>query len=381
MQYFDHASTSFPKPQGVLERMQTYLSEFGVSPGRGSYGLSQKAEEWVEQARENLAKLLGVKETHHVAFTMNATHSLNIVIKGHVKPKDHVLICRYSHNAALRPLDTLKREKGVEYDVVPVDEMGRVDLDVFCQKLRTNTSLFIATGASNVIGVKADLKGAFALCRAANVKILLDASQSLGYQEIDWEKDPVDFLVGTGHKTLLGPSGVGCLYVKDPAGLPCFIEGGSHGNNSLSLEHPEKMPYKFEAGTINSLGICGLLGSLHYINENGISNLAKKALNATEMIWKELSILDNIVLYGTDIMRHKVPIISFTVKKMIPGQIARELDEKYKICCRAGLHCAPLMHNFLGTLPTGTVRISFGHQNSEEELSSLAHAIKTIATK
>jgi cysteine desulfurase family protein len=380
MHYFDHASTSFPKPQQVNERIHAYLTQFGVSPGRGTYTLAQKVEEWVEEARKKLARLLKVRETTHVVFTMNATHGLNMIIKGYLKPKNHVLICSYGHNAALRPLEKMKKERGVEYDVIPVNEEGKVALEVLRQKLRSNTSLFIATDASNVIGVKADLKEAFGICRSAGIKILLDVTQSLGYQDIDWDHNPVDFVVGTGHKTLLSPSGVGFLYVKDPTQLSPYTEGGSHGNHAMALEHPEKMPYKFEAGTINSVGIVGLLGSLDYIFEKTFPAIAQKALTFTEMIWKELSRLDNIVLYGTSLIAHKVPIISFNVKKMIPSQIAHELNEKYKICVRAGLHCAPLMHTFLGTLPTGTVRISTGHQNSEEEVVSLINAIKKIAS-
>jgi cysteine desulfurase family protein len=361
----------------MIERMQSYLTQFGVSPGRGSYQLSQRAEELVEEARGKLAKVLKVKNVHHIAFTMNATHGLNIVIKGYLQPNDHVLICGYSHNAALRPLDRLKRERGVTYDVIPVDQKGQIDLALFRQKLTPATRLFIATGASNVLGVKADLQEAFTLCRSAGVKILFDSTQSLGYKQVDL--DSIDFVVGTGHKSLLGPSGIGFLYVKEPACLPPYIEGGSHGNHALSLEHPEKMPYKFEAGTINTVGIAGLLGSLEYILEKTFEKITERALTFTEMIWKEISCLDTIVLYGTDEIARKVPIISFNLQKMIPAQIAAELDKKYKICVRAGLHCAPLIHKFLGTLPTGTVRISIGHQNSEEEVSLLIEAIKKIS--
>ncbi|MBS0656330.1 MAG: aminotransferase class V-fold PLP-dependent enzyme [Verrucomicrobia bacterium] len=376
MHYFDHASTSFPKPQEVIERMQSYLTQFGVSPGRGSYQLSQRAEELVEEARGKLAKVLKIKEVNHIAFTMNATHGLNIVIKGYLQPKDHVLICGYSHNAALRPLDRLKRERGVTYDVIPVDQKGQIDLALFRQKLTSTTRLFIATGASNVIGVKADFKEAFGLCRSAGVKILFDSTPSLGYQDVDMES--IDFVVGTGHKSLLGPSGVGFLYVKNASDLPPYIEGGSHGNHAMSLEHPEKMPYKFEAGTINTVGIAGLLGALDYIHEKTFARLAERALAFTEMIWKEISCLDTIVLYGTDEIARKVPIISFNLKRIIPSQIAAELDKKYNICVRSGLHCAPLIHKFLGTLPTGCVRISTGHQNSEEEVALLIEAIKKI---
>lgn len=375
MPYFDHASTSFPKPQAVLDRIGAYLSQFGVSPGRGNYKLALRAEEQVEQARSLLAKLLHVQEPSQIVFTMNATHSLNIVLNGYLTPNSHVLICSYSHNAALRPLERLKQERGISYDIVPVDVYGTFDMQVFKEKLTANTKLIIVTGASNVIGVQAKLGEVIAYAKALGVKLLLDATQSLGYTEVPL----VDFVVGTGHKTLLGPSGVGFLYVKDAAAVSHFIVGGSHGNNSMALDHPEKMPYKFEAGTCNSVGIAGLLGAMEYIEAKGFQAIRQKSMHSLEIIWKELSQLDNIVLYGTDCMADKVPILSFTIKKMIPSQIARLLDEHYGIAVRAGLHCAPLLHERLGTLPTGTVRISVGHQNSEEELLLLTSAIRKIA--
>lgn len=378
MHYFDHASTSFPKPMEVLERIKIYLTQFGVSPGRGTHFFAQKAEEWVEETREKLAKLLNIQKFNHISFTMNATHSLNIVIKNFLKPNDHVLICLYSHNAVLRPLDRLKREYRIKYDVIPINEQGVVDLESIQKKTQHNTSLFIATGASNVTGVKADFRKAFKHCQNHKIKILFDSTQSLGYEELDWENYPIDFLVGTGHKTLLGPTGVGFLYVKNPSILSTYIEGGSPGNNSISLEHPELMPFKFEAGTINALGIIGLLGSLDYIIEKTFLNIKETALKYTEKIWQELSTLDNVTLYGTNIMTRKVPIISFNIKGMISSQVSFELDKKYNICSRAGIHCAPLMHKFLKTLPNGTVRLSIGHQNTEEDIHNLINALKKM---
>lgn len=375
MPYFDHASTSFPKPQAVSDRIHAYLTQFGVSPGRGNYKLALRAEEQVEQARALLAKLLHVSDASHVAFTMNATHALNIVVHGCLAPNSHVLICSYSHNAALRPLEALKQKRGVSYDIVPVDVNGVVDMQCFKERLKANTALFIATGASNVIGVRSKLAEPIAYAKALGVKVLLDATQSLGYTDVPL----VDFVVGTGHKTLLGPAGIGFLYVQDPSALSHFIVGGSHGNNSMALEHPEKMPYKFEAGTCNSVGIAGLLGAMEYIDAKGFEAIGQKSMRSLEIIWKELSLLDNIVLYGTDCMADKVPILSFNIKKMIPSQVARILDENYNIAVRAGLHCAPLLHERLGTLPTGTVRVSVGHQNSEEELLLLTSAIRKIA--
>ncbi len=380
MHYFDHASTSFPKPPEVLEHIQTYLTHFGASPGRGSHFLAQKTEQWVEKTRTTLAQILSIPNSSHIAFTMNATQGLNMVIKGFIKPKSHILICRYSHNAVLRPLEKLAQEREVSYDVVPVDTEGRVDMEFIRTHMRNETVLFIATGASNVIGVKADFTEAFAYCKTKGVKILFDCTQSLGYERGIIDRSPIDFLVGTGHKTLLGPTGIGFVYVKDPDDLPSFLEGGSAGNASFSREHPVAPPYKWEAGTMNVVGIVGLLGSLEYISQKTFTTLDTQAMTLCEKIWQELSVYNNILLYGTSDMAKKIPVISFNIRGLISSQIAAELNEKHKICVRAGLHCAPLLHDFLRTAPTGTVRISIGHQNTEKDARTLLHAIQEISS-
>jgi selenocysteine lyase/cysteine desulfurase len=253
-----------------------------------------------------------------------------------------------------------------------------VDLGFVQEHIRPETTLFIATGASNVIGVKADFKETFDYCLTKGIKILLDCTQSLGYEACDWNRYPVDFLVGTGHKTLLGPTGIGFVYVKNPEDLPPYIEGGSGGNSSIAREHPFSMPHKFEAGTMNVVGIVGLLGSLEYIVEKTFAALSAQAMALCEKLWRELSQLDNIILYGTHHMEKKIPLISFNIRGILPSQIAAECSDRYKICMRAGIQCAPLMHEFLQTLPTGTVRLSIGHQNTEQEAAILLEALRNI---
>lgn len=373
MPYLDQASTSYPKPPEVPIFIQEYLTHCGVSPGRGNHYLAVKADQLVEKTRKDLAKLLNIQRAENLIFTHNATHSLNLILKGFLRPQDHVLLCQYSHNAALRPLEALK-QRGISYDIVPIDEEGNVDLHQLQSKCNARTRLLIATEASNVIGTLADFQEAFSLCRSRSIAILIDTTQSLGYTQL---RESVDFLVGTGHKTLLGPSGVGFAYIQDPSQVTPFCEGGSPGNSSLAAVHPEKMPYKFEAGTPNSVSIAGLCGALQYIRKIGFSAIAGHALNLTDKLIKGLLALPQITLYGSRDLVKKVPILSLNVKGWLPSQVAHELDQRYQICVRAGLHCAPLIHRKLGTAPTGTVRVSLGHQNSEEEVDLLLQALST----
>lgn len=374
MPYLDQASTSYPKPPDVALSIGKYLADIGVSPGRGNYHLAVSAHAMVEETRLKLANLLGIDQPEHLIFTQNATHSLNLILKGFLRENDHVLICGYSHNAALRPLQTLKEQKNISYDVVPIDEEGNVGCleKLIC----SNTRLLIATEASNVIGVRADFTKAFALCRRLNLPILIDTTQSLGYLSKPYD---VDFLAGTGHKTLLGPSGIGFAYIRNPDLVEVFHEGGSPGNSSLSLKHPHAMPFKFEAGTLNSVGIAGLKGALEYIEKKGFSTIFTKSLQLTEKLLQGLLEIPDITVYGTREMSKKMPIISFNLRGYLPQQVAHELDSRYQICVRAGLHCAPLIHQALKTAPTGTVRVSLGHQNTEEEISLLLHALSTLS--
>jgi len=376
--YLDNASTSFPKPQEVSETIHHYLSSFAASPGRGSYDLSAKAEEMVENTRVRLAKLINAEKANGVVFTGNATHSLNLVIKGVLNQGDHALVCSYSHNSSIRPLDRLRREGTVSYDIFTVDQNGEVDMDHFRSLLQEQTRLVVCNHASNVLGVAANLEPIVDICREKGILLLLDSTQSLGYFPIDVQKTPFDFVAGTGHKTLLGPSGIGFLYVKNPKSIRCLIEGGSGSHTSISPFHPAAMPYKLEAGTANGTGIAGLFGALTYIGKKGFPALRDKAMKTTQEAWNALKELPEATLFGTGDMNRKVPIISFTINDQLPGEIAFKLNAGYGISVRSGIHCAPLTHQKLGTLPTGTVRISFGHCNCSNDVNALMTALQEI---
>lgn len=377
MIYFDNASTSFPKPQEVVKNICHYLEKCGVSPGRGAYPLSEQAEEIVSETRSLLNEFLGGENENHVVFTQNATHSLNLAIKGFLKQGDHVLVCSYSHNSVIRPLENLKRKGVITYDVFELTSDGFVDLEALNQKILPTTRLLIANHASNVIGVISPIIAIGELCRSKSIRFLLDSTQSLGYCPISLKSMPIDILVGTGHKTLMGPSGIGFIYLKYPREIGSLFEGGSGGNLSSSPFHPIQMPYKFEAGTINTTCIAGLKGGLTYLKNRGSDSIRRDAMELTEYAWKQLENINEVVLYGTSDMSKKVPIISFTIKGTLPSEMAY-LYAQNNICLRAGIQCAPLVHHSIATLPTGTLRISFGHLNTKDEIDTFIHLTKLI---
>ena len=381
MIYLDNPSTSFPKPKSVAHAIYEYVTSCGVSPGRGSYHLAEQAEQVVQKTRCLLAELLGASSENSIVFTNNATHSLNLAIKGTLQAGDHAIICSYSHNSVIRPLETLKRTLGISYDVIEVSLSGSINLHDVEGKIKPNTKLACFTQASNVIGVVSQYEHAASLCRSKNIRVLLDCTQSLGYCPIAVETMPIDFLAGTGHKTLLGPSGIGFLYVKNHKCLNTMIEGGSGGNYSLSPFHPSQMPYKFEAGTPNTTGISGLKGALEYIQEVTFETIATTSMNLLYLAWNRLSEIDEVTLYGADPRQcKKVPIISFTLSGTLPTELAHQYDAA-GICLRSGTQCAPLIHKTLGTLPTGTVRIGFGHYNTQKDIDLFIQTTKSIIRK
>lgn len=339
--------------------------------------MAEQAAELVSTARELLRSIIGAPNAEDVVFTQGATHSLNLAIQGYLKPGDHVLICSWSHNSVIRPIDTLKRKGVISYDVFNVNDDGKISLDAFKALVKENTKMVICNHASNVIGVIASIDEITAFCRSRNIKFMLDCTQSLGYTPIDVSKDSIDFLAGTGHKTLLGPSGIGFLYVKDSTLLDPLMVGGSGGNHSSSPYHPIQMPHKFEAGTLNTTCIAGLKGSLEYIRNNGFKNIAARSMYLLNYLISALSKIEEVILYGTLNINAKVPTLSFNVAGKLPSEAVHYYEER-GICLRSGLQCAPLVHKSLRTLPTGTLRVSLGHYNTEDEIDLFINTTKNI---
>jgi cysteine desulfurase/selenocysteine lyase len=377
MIYLDNASTSFPKPLELVSSIDFYLRNFGTTPGRGSHSLAKQAQNLVSETRALIGHLIGTQSVNNIVFTMNATHSLNLIIKGLLNQGDHVLICSYSHNSVIRPLEDLKQKKLITYDVFEVSSEGEINKEEFQKKIKKNTRLVIGNHASNVLGVLSSVLEIASFCKSQNIYFLLDATQSLGYAEIDVDAMPIDFLVGTGHKTLLGPSGVGFAYIKHPKLVNSLLQGGSGGNNSSSPFHPENMPDKFEAGTLNTTAIAGLKGSLEFLLKSDLKKLAQESIDLIQYTRNQLSQINQIIIYGSKDSKRKTPTLSFNISGILANE-ANYIYEKKGFCLRSGLQCAPLTHKTLGTFPAGTIRISVSHYNTKEEIDQFIQTTKEL---
>lgn len=373
--YFDNASTSFPKPQKMLDEIQYFVNEVGASPGRGSYPTAQNAHTIIENVRKQLADLLGVLNAEQVAFTHNATHASNVVIKGLLKSGDHVIISNFEHNAIYRPIHQMSADKVISYDVWESDEEGNFDLGKLKALTKPNTKLIALNHASNVLGVLAPVSAVSEVAKQHHIPLLVDVAQTTGLFPTQFG-NMADYLIGTAHKSLLGPSGVGFLYTKDSDTLRTLYEGGS-GNHSASGYHPEYLPAKFEAGTCNYLGIAGLKGSLDYLNAYGIEKIRRDILQYTECALDLLLKIPGVTVYGPKTIQNKVPVISFNMAGHFASELGYILQE-HSICVRAGIQCAPLIHKTIKTMPHGTVRLSFGHLNSYAELETFINVLKNL---
>lgn len=375
--YLDNASTTYPKPACVWEAAKDYLENIGANPGRSGNYLARKAEKVVADCRNNLARLFNIKDSDTIALTFNATHALNTILKGTLEQGDHVIITNFEHNSVIRPIEKLKRASIIQYDVIDSDSNGIFRITDFEAAIKSDTKLIVVNHASNVLGVVAPIAEIIKTAHKQGVQVLVDASQTAGFLDIDVEALDIDYLVFTGHKALQGASGTGGFYAKDPYAVRTLIEGGS-GSNSLSPVHPGTLPDKFEAGTMNYLGIAGLGASLEKLITTGIATTRARELDLTKELLEGLSAMEDITIYGTTDIDCKVPVVSFNIAGQTASEVATVLDQKYKIMVRPGLQCAPLIHKTLGTSPHGTVRVSFGASSTQKDIHSLLSAVQEI---
>ncbi len=377
MIYLDNAATSFPKPERVYVRMDKYLRQEAANPGRSGHRLSVAAESQIVQARSVLAKLFGAKKSERIVFTLNCTDSLNIAIKGVLKKGDHVVATILEHNSVLRPLNALEASKKITVTKVRPSKDGFVDPQEIKKALQKNTKLVVITHASNVIGVVEPIREIGRLAREAGVLLLVDAAQTAGIIPIDIEADFIDLLAFPGHKSLYGPPGTGGLYVGERVKLTPWREGGT-GFNSESEIHPDVFPFVLEGGTPNSVGIAGLREGVEFILEKGIENMRAHEQSLVKKLRDCLRKIPGIKLFGTDDVTKSVTPVSFLLKGIEPQELSIVLDQSFEIATRAGLHCAPLMHEFLGTAPQGCVRFSPGFFNTLQEIDQAVDAVKKI---
>lgn len=377
MIYLDNAATTLQKPRPVGQAMLDALQTAG-NPGRGAHEPTLHAARLVYETRTALAELLGADDPSCIAFTANATQSLNMALCGLLHPGDHVLTTVCEHNSVLRPLYRLQKN-GVQLDFVEADARGVLRYEQFEQKLRPTTRAVVISHASNVTGNVADLAFVAGFTKKHGLLLILDAAQTAGIRPLDVKTLGVDVLCFTGHKGLLGPQGTGGAYVRPGLRVAPLVVGGS-GVHSFAEEHPAQMPTALEAGTLNVPGIAGLGAGVRWILQQGVQTLQGKETAWAQLFYEQLQEVENLTFYGDfsgDTPR--APIVSLNIGDEDSAWVADALWEDAGICVRAGAHCAPLMHKALGTAAQGVVRFSFSHANTEEEVLRAAKAVRTLA--
>ncbi len=375
--YLDNAATSFPKPESVYKAVSDTLRKYGSSPGRGGHKMSIQTERIIFDVRERIASFFNIPSSSNVIFTFNVTMGINLALKGFLKAGDHVLTSSMEHNAVMRPLKRLEKE-GISKTVVKCSNEGFLNPKDIEKEIKPNTKLIVITHASNVVGTILPIREVGEIAKKKGIAFLLDAAQSAGLLPIDVQKDNIDMLGCTGHKSLFGPQGTGFLYIKDGLDVKPLIEGGT-GSNSESDEMPSFMPDRYQAGTLNTPGIAGLGAGIEFIQNEGLKNIRDKELHLTTEIMNGLKDIKGVKLYGSLNPSDRVAVISFNIEGKDPAEVGNILNEKYDIMSRVGLHCAPNAHRTIGTFPEGTVRVSAGYFNTEDDINKLIKAVKDIA--
>lgn len=375
MIYLDNAATTLHKPEGVAEAMTMALTSMGNS-GRGAHEATLDASRMIYGTREKLAELFHIPDPMRIAFTCNATESLNIAIQGILQPGDHVITSVCEHNSVLRPVYRMAKQ-GVIYSLLPADEKGVMQYDQLPKLLKKETKAIVITHASNLTGNVTDLKKISYFAKANGLLLIVDASQTAGCIPIDVQDMGVDVLCFTGHKGLMGPQGTGGIYVREGVKIAPLKVGGS-GVKSFDKEHPDTMPTALEAGTLNGPGIAGLGASLSWILKQGVERIHEKELSLAKSFLKGIAEIPDITVYGDTDAQMRTAIVSLNLGDVDSAEVSDWLWEDYGIAVRSGAHCAPLMHQTLGTEQQGAVRFSFSCFNTEEEVDAAIQALKEL---
>ena len=379
MVYFDNAATTFPKPDIVYDRVMKVMKEYGANPGRSGHKLALKASREIFETRNLISKFFNTGNPMNIIFTFNCTESLNIGIKGILKPGDHVITTSMEHNSVLRPIKHLEKI-GVESTIIKADEKGIINPLDIQRAIKSNTKLIVTTHVSNLTGSIMPIKSIGEIAKENNIYYLVDAAQSAGVYNIDVQKMNIDILAFPGHKGLLGPQGTGGLYIRDDIDLEGIFQGGT-GSISYSLEQPEIKPDKYESGTINAPGVIGLGEGIRYIIEKGVDNIRIYEEELTKHFIDEAMKIDGIKLYGPLDINKQGAVVSLNIRDVDSSEVSYLLDEEYDIAVRPGLHCAPLAHKTIGTFEQGVIRFSFGLFNTHKEIEYGIKALKEIAKK
>ena len=377
MIYLDNAATSWPKPENVYRIADQVLREESGNPGRSGHALSLSARRRIEETRMLLARLFNIAEPKRIVFTLNTTDALNLALKGLLAPGDHVITSSMEHNSVVRPLEMLKKN-AVEYSKLAVSPVHGVDPDDIKAAIKKNTKLVVWNHVSNVSGTINPLAEIGALCREQGIPLLVDAAQSAGTTHIDVKAMGISLLAFPGHKGLLGPQGTGGLYIAEGLALKPLREGGT-GSHSEDLIQPAELPDRYESGTMNTAGIAALGEGLRFILDQGLEKIeAHEAALANRLI-SGIQDFPVLKLWGPPAAPQRKGVVSLSFDNLDVVQAALILDNTFGIAVRSGLHCAPDAHRTLGTLDSGgTLRISIGFSNTEEDIDRCVEALAAI---
>lgn len=378
MIYLDNSATTFPKPRIVINSVNNAFINYGANPGRGGHKLALKASQIMFDSRNTIMRFFNAPDENSVIFTGSCTTACNMVLKGLLKSGDHVVVSCLEHNAVMRPLEKLS-QNGISYTVAKVypGDNDRT-LDSFRKAINQNTKLIFCIYASNVWGIKLPVERITALAHLYEIPIAVDAAQAAGIVPINLKDNKIDFLCCAGHKGLYGPMGTGMLIFNTDVALDTIIEGGT-GSNSYSLEQPEILPDRFESGTQNLPGIIGLKASTDLVMKRGVQNIANSEMRLIQYLYDRLTKIKGVKLYTErPESDHYVPLLSFNIDGMDSETVSAMLD-KHGIAVRAGLHCAPFAHEFLGTIDGGAVRVSPSMFTTRSDMDYLAMTVSRIS--
>ncbi len=378
--YLDNSATSFPKPQVVYDFMKEFYQSHGVSPGRSGFDKAIEAENIVHGTRKLLTGLFNGTDPNRLTFSYNATEALNRIIMGMLSKGDHVISTNLEHNSVLRPLNHLERDGGVEVTWIPFDSKGYVDPDDIEKAFRKNTRLVVVNHSSNIIGTVQPVGEIGRRCRKAGIFFAVDASQSAGAVPIDVQAMCIDLLAFTGHKCLMGPTGIGGAYVGENVPIRCTIFGGT-GVRSLNPFHLDEFPYRMEAGTLNTVGVAGLNAGVKWVLEQGMDKVHAHEIALWDKLRRGVQAVDGVTTYCADDTDNQNPVLSLNIRGFEAGDVGTMLDVDHGIATRTGLQCAPQVHVQLGTDKIhGTVRFSVGPFNTEDEIDKAIEAVREIAS-
>lgn len=378
--YFDNAATAWPKPDNVYEFMINHYRRLGVNPGRSGFDMAIEAGNIVEDLRKRLTRFFGGDEDvpERLCFGYNATDSLNLIIQGTLSAGDHVVTTNLEHNSVIRPVNHLVRDFGVEATFVPFDDQGYVDPDDIRAAIQPNTKLVIVNHGSNVIGTVQPIGEIGQICREMGVIFAIDSSQTAGVIPIDMKEMNIDVLAFTGHKAMMGSTGIGGLCVRKNIDIRQTRSGGT-GVNSVYPYHLEEYPYRMEFGTLNTIGIASLMAGQDWIDETGIENIHAHEIRLARKLVDGFREIDGVVIYCCDDMVNHLSTVMINVDGMDAGNVGIMLDVEFNIATRIGLHCAPLVHKQINTQELhGGVRFSIGAFNTEKQVDYAIEAVAEI---